>query len=71
MDFWSIDAKELELMHKERLYPPRFQVHVCAKQWVRIPICFQGTAAGAEDMEPVLVFTPANSGIIKCPVFIL
>jgi len=61
VDFWSIDAKELELMEKERMYPPRFQIHVYATQCVCIPIFFQGTE---EDIKIELLLKPDNSGNI-------
>ena len=66
VDFWSIDAIELELMHKERIYPPRFQIHAYATRCMCTPIFFQGTA---EDITVELLLKPANSGIMeKCNV---
>ena len=48
-------------MHKERMYPPRFQIHVYAAQCVRIHVCFEGTA---ENIETMLLFKPTNSGMM-------
>ena len=62
VDFWSIDAKELALMHKERIYPPRFQIRAYATRCVCTPILFQGTA---EDIKVELLLKPANSGIME------
>lgn len=62
VDFWSIDAIELELMHKERIYPPRFQIHAYATRCMCTPIFFQGTA---EDITVELLLKPANSGITE------
>lgn len=59
VDFWSIDAKDLELKQKEGTYPPRFQIHAYARQCVCIPIYFQGTA---EDIKTDLLLKPKNSG---------
>lgn len=60
-DFWNSDAKELKLMHEERIYPPRFQIHAYATQCVCTPIVFQGTA---ENIKIELLLKPAISGIM-------
>ena len=62
VDFWSIDAEELALMHEERLYPPRFQIRAYAKRCVCTPIFFQGTE---EDIKVELLLKPTNSGIME------
>ena len=61
VDFWKIDAKELELMHKEGMHPPRFTIHVYATQFASIPIFFQGAE---EDIKIELQLKPASSGIM-------
>jgi len=68
VDFWSTDAKQLKLMHKQRMYPPRFQIHVCATQCACIPILFQGAE---EDIKMELLLNPANSGIMVKPCLLL
>lgn len=61
MDFWDIDKKELVLMHKEKMYPPRLLFHVYAARCVCIRICFQGTT---ENIEMELLLKPTNPGTI-------
>ena len=61
MDFWSTDPKVLELKHKERIYPPRFQIQAYATRCVCTHISFQGAA---EDIKTDLLLNPANSGIM-------
>ena len=54
VDFWSADPEELQLLHDEKLYPPRFVVRVggdVATEDTFAQICFRGVV---EDLDTEL-----------------
>ena len=49
VDFWTLEWKELELMHSQKMYPPRFMIEVsgeAAVQASHVDVSFTGVDDG-------------------------